>query len=141
MQRKHIASSVASLDIKANVEGKPITNLSQALQGGVTGLQVQQGSGLPGGDAATIKIRGISTLNNSDPLILVDGIPMDINHSDPVTVESVTILKDAAAAAIYGSRADNSVILVSTKRGKAGQINVLYDGYYGSQTPSDRKST
>lgn len=136
MQRKHIASSVASLDIKANVEGKPITNLSQALQGGVTGLQVQQGSGLPGGDAATIKIRGISTLNNSDPLILVDGIPMDMNHIDPVTVESVTILKDAAAAAIYGARAANGVILVTTKRGKAGQINVLYDGYYGSQTPS-----
>jgi TonB-linked SusC/RagA family outer membrane protein len=136
MQRKHIASSVASLDIKANIEGKPITNLSQSLQGGVTGLQVQQGSGLPGGDAASIKIRGISTLNNSDPLVLVDGIPMDMNHIDPVTVESVTILKDAAAAAIYGARAANGVILVTTKRGKAGQINVLYDGYYGVQSPS-----
>src|SRR5690606_28565057 len=130
MQRKHIASSVASLDVGSNIEGKPITNLSQSLQGGVTGLSVQQGSGLPGGDAATIKIRGISTLNNADPLVLVDGVPMDMNHIDPVTVESVTILKDAAAAAIYGARAANGVILVTTKRGKAGQINVLYDGYY-----------
>lgn len=136
MQRKHIASSVASLDVKSNIEGKPITNLSQSLQGGVTGLTVQQGSGLPGGDAATIKIRGISTLNNSDPLVLVDGVPMDMNHIDPVTVESVTILKDAAAAAVYGARAANGVILVTTKRGKAGQINVLYDGYYGLQSPS-----
>lgn len=136
MQRKHIASSVASVNVKSNIEGKPITNLSQSLQGGVTGLTVQQGSGLPGGDAATIKIRGISTLNNSDPLILVDGVPMDMNHIDPVTVESVTILKDAAAAAVYGARAANGVILVTTKRGKAGQINVLYDGYYGYQSPS-----
>ena len=136
MQRKHIASSVASLDVSSNIEGKPITNLSQSLQGGVTGLSVQQGSGLPGGDAATIKIRGISTLNNADPLVLVDGVPMDMSHIDPVTVESVTILKDAAAAAIYGARAANGVILITTKRGKAGQINVLYDGYYGLQSPS-----
>lgn len=136
MQKKHIASSVATLDVKSNIEGKPITNLSQALQGGVTGLNVQQGSGLPGGDAATIKIRGISTMNNSDPLVLVDGVPMDMNHIDPVTVESVTILKDAAAAAMYGARAANGVILITTKRGKAGQINVLYDGYYGMQTPT-----
>lgn len=136
MQRKHIASSVASLDVSSNIEGKPITNLSQSLQGGVTGLTVQQGSGLPGGDAATIKIRGISTMNSSDPLVLVDGVPMDMNHIDPVTVESVTILKDAAAAAIYGARAANGVILITTKRGKAGQINVLYDGYYGLQSPT-----
>lgn len=136
MQKKHIASSVATVDVGSNIEGKPITNLSQALQGGVTGLNVQQGSGLPGGDAATIKIRGISTMNNSDPLVLVDGVPMDMNHIDPVTVESVTILKDAAAAAIYGARAANGVILITTKRGKAGQINVLYDGYYGLQSPT-----
>lgn len=136
MQKKHIASSVASLNVASNIEGKAITNLSQSLQGGVTGLNVQQGSGLPGGDAATIKIRGISTLNNADPLILVDGVPMDMNHIDPVTVESVTILKDAAAAAIYGARAANGVILVTTKRGKAGQINILYDGYYGQQNPT-----
>lgn len=136
MQKKHIASSVASLNVSSNIEGKAITSLSQSLQGGVTGLNVQQGSGLPGGDAATIKIRGISTLNNADPLILVDGVPMDMNHIDPVTVESVTILKDAAAAAIYGARAANGVILITTKRGKAGQINVLYDGYYGQQNPT-----
>ncbi|WP_245224625.1 STN domain-containing protein, partial [Pedobacter ginsenosidimutans] len=96
-QKKHIASSIASLNVKSNIEGKPITTLSQSLQGGVTGINVTQSSGLPGGDAAAIKIRGISTLGNSDPLVLVDGIPMDMNHIDPVTVESVTVLKDAAA--------------------------------------------
>lgn len=136
IQKKHIASSLASLDVQSQIDGKPITTLSQSLQGGVTGLQVTQGSGLPGGDAATIKIRGISTLGNSNPLVLVDGVPMDMNFIDPATVESVTILKDAAAASIYGSRAANGVILVTTKRGTPGNITVSYDGYYGIQGPT-----
>lgn len=136
LQRKHIASSVGSVDVESRVAGKPITQLSQALQGGVTGLQVRQGSGLPGGDAATIKIRGISTLGSSNPLILVDGIPMDMNFIDPLTVESVTVLKDAAAAAVYGARAGNGVILVTTRRGTPGRVSVMYDGYFGVQQPS-----
>jgi TonB-linked SusC/RagA family outer membrane protein len=135
-QRKHIASSISSVNIAQQTNGKPITALSQALQGGVTGLQVTQNSGLPGGDAAVIKIRGISTLNASNPLVMVDGVPMDMNYIDPVTVESVTILKDAAAAAVYGARAANGVILVTTKRGVAGRVAVTYDGYYGVQSPS-----
>lgn len=140
-QKKHIASSVASLNVKSNIEGKPITSLSQSLQGGVTGLNVTQGSGLPGGDAAAIKIRGISTLGNSNPLVLVDGIPMDMNHIDPVTVESVTVLKDAAAASSYGSRGANGVIVVTTKRGVAGKVSVVYDGYYGVQQASSLPNT
>lgn len=136
VQKKHIASSLATLDVQSNIAGKPITTLSQSLQGGVTGLQVTQASGLPGGDAATIKIRGISTLGNSTPLVLVDGVPMDMNFIDPSTVESVTVLKDAAAASIYGSRAANGVILVTTKRGVPGNISVSYDGYYGIQGPT-----
>jgi TonB-linked SusC/RagA family outer membrane protein len=140
-QKKHIASSVASLNVKSNIEGKPITSLSQSLQGGITGLNVTQGSGLPGGDAAAIKIRGISTLGNSDPLVLVDGIPMDMNHIDPVTVESVTVLKDAAAASSYGSRGANGVIVVTTKRGVAGKVSVVYDGYYGVQQAASLPNT
>lgn len=137
-QKKHIASSISSVNIAQQTNGKPITALSQALQGGVTGLQVTQGSGLPGGDAAVIKIRGLSTLqaDRANPLVLVDGVPMDMNYIDPVTVESVTILKDAAAAAVYGARGANGVILVTTKRGVAGRVAVTYDGYYGVQTPS-----
>lgn len=127
-------SSVATLDISKNLANKPITSLSQSLQGGITGLSVSQGSGMPGGDAATIKIRGISSLQtNNDPLVLVDGVPMDMNHLDPTTIESVTVLKDAAAAAIYGARAANGVIVVKTKRGMPGKINVSYNGYYGIQ--------
>ncbi|MBO9728855.1 MAG: TonB-dependent receptor [Chitinophaga sp.] len=135
-QKKHIASSIATVNIAQQTNGKPITALSQALQGGVTGIQVTQSSGLPGGDAAVIKIRGISTTNFSNPLVLVDGVPMDMDYIDPVTVESVTILKDAAAAAVYGARAANGVILVTTKRGVAGRVAVTYDGYYGVQSPS-----
>ena len=120
-------SSVSSLDISKNLTTKPITSLSQSLQGGITGLNVTQSSGLPGADAATIKIRGISSLTtNSDPLVLVDGI-------DPNTIESVTVLKDAAAAAIYGARAANGVIVVKTKRGTPGKVNVSYNGYFGIQ--------
>lgn len=140
-QKKHIASSLATLNVKSNIEGKPITTLSQSLQGGVTGINVTQASGLPGGDAAAIKIRGISTLGNSEPLVLVDGVPMDMNHIDPVTVESVTVLKDAAAAASYGSRGANGVIVITTKRGVAGRVSVTYDGYYGVQQASALPST
>ena len=127
-------SSVSTLDIAKNLNSKPITSISQSLQGGVTGLTVTQSSGMPGGDGASIKIRGISSLHtNNDPLVLVDGIPMDMNQLDPNTIESVTILKDAAAAAIYGARAANGVIVVKTKRGTVGKINVSYDGYFGIQ--------
>lgn len=135
-QKQHIASSLSSLPIESNIAGKPITTLSQGLQGGVTGIHVSQGSGLPGGDAASIKIRGITTLNNSNPLVLVDGVPMDMNHIDPATVESVTVLKDAAAASIYGARAANGVIVVTTKRGVPGKLQVGYDGYFGYQNPT-----
>lgn len=126
-------SSIAQVKLSANVVNKPITSLSQALQGGVTGISVSQSSGLPGGDAAAVKIRGVSTLGNSDPLVLVDGIPMDMNNLDPNTVASVTVLKDAAAAAVYGARAANGVIVVKTKRGVVGKVNVNYSGYAGVQ--------
>ena len=127
-------SSVSGLDIEKNLATKPITNLSQSLQGGITGLNVTQSSGLPGNDVASIKIRGISSLNtNNDPLILVDGIPMDMNQLDPNTIESITVLKDAAASAIYGSRAANGVIVVKTKRGAPGKVSISYNGYFGIQ--------
>ena len=127
-------SSISSLNVSSNLISKPVTSMSQALQGGITGLSVSQGSGLPGADAATIKIRGVSSLQtNNDPLVLVDGVPMDMNNLDPNTIESVTVLKDAAAAAIYGARAANGVIVVKTKRGTPGKVNVSYNGYYGIQ--------
>lgn len=133
-QRKHIAASVGSVEA-VNFENKPITRLSQALQGGTTGILVTQSSGLPGGDGATIKIRGVASLLGSDPLVLVDGFEFDMDKLDPSTVESVSILKDAAAASIYGAKSGNGVILITTKRGTAGKVSVSYNGYYGIQQP------
>ncbi|KQS33758.1 TonB-dependent receptor [Dyadobacter sp. Leaf189] len=130
---RNLANAIGKLDVKAAVANKPITQLSQALQGGVTGLTVMQGSGMAGEDRSNILIRGISTIGNSSPLVLVDGVPFDINSVDPTTVESITVLKDAAAASIYGARAANGVILVTTKRGIPGKLSVTYDGYGGVQ--------
>ena len=133
-QRKHIAASVGAV-APSDFENKPITRLSQALQGGTTGILVTQSSGLPGGDGATIKIRGVASLLGSDPLVLVDGFEFDMDKLDPSTVESVSILKDAAAASIYGAKAGNGVILITTKRGSAGKVSVSYNGYFGIQQP------
>lgn len=133
-QRKHIASAVGVID-KSNFTDKPVTQLSQALAGGTTGILVTQGSGDPGGDNASIKIRGVASLLGSSPLVLVDGFEFDMNKLDPATVESVSILKDAAAASIYGAKAGNGVILITTKRGTAGTVKANYNGYCGVQTP------
>ncbi|WP_255501677.1 SusC/RagA family TonB-linked outer membrane protein [Olivibacter sp. SDN3] len=138
-EKQHIASAVSSVNVERQTAGKPITNLSQALQGGTTGIRVNQGSAMPGYDNAVIQIRGISTLGNANPLVIVDGVPMDMNHIDPSTIAEITVLKDAAAGATYGARGANGVILVTTKRGVPGKINVAYDGYYGVQSPTLNK--
>ncbi len=113
---------------------QPVFQTSQALAGLAPGLVATQTSGQPGSDGATLRIRGIGTLGNgnkNNPLILVDGIPDNINGVDPNDIESVSVLKDASAAAIYGSRAANGVIIITTKRGKAGKVSVSYDSYVG----------
>jgi len=94
---------------------RPFSSTSLALQGVTSGVTVTNRSGAPG-STGTIRIRGIGTLNDSDPLILIDGVEGDLNVIDPNVIESITVLKDAASSAIYGSRAANGVILVTTKR-------------------------
>ena len=93
----------------------PLPNVSQAIVGKLPGLIAHQSSGQPGQDVADLYIRGFGTLNSSSPLVLVDGIERSFNSLDPAEIESVTILKDAAAAAVYGVRGANGVILVTTK--------------------------
>ncbi len=108
---------------------RPVTNVSSALQGLTPGVTVTSGTGRPGQDGSTIRIRGVGTLNSSDPYILVDGIETGtLNQIDPNDIESMSILKDAASAAIYGSKAANGVILITTKRGKVGKPTVSYSG-------------
>ncbi|HEY8396957.1 MAG TPA: TonB-dependent receptor [Flavihumibacter sp.] len=116
---------------------RQVGQTSMALQGVAPGVTVTQASGQPGVDGGTIRIRGIGTLNNSDPLVLVDGVVMSINNIDPSTIESISVLKDAASASIYGSRAANGVILVTTKRGSRGKFTVSYDAYVGKQRTTD----
>ena len=114
------------------IENRQVGQTSMALQGIAPGVTITQGTGQPGVDGGTIRIRGVGTLNNPDPLVLVDGIEMSINSIDVSSVQSISVLKDAAAASIYGSRAANGVILVTTKRGGKG-ISVSYNSYLGVQ--------
>ncbi|UJH92956.1 TonB-dependent receptor plug domain-containing protein [Antarcticibacterium sp. 1MA-6-2] len=97
---------------------------------------MSQTSGQPGADGGSIRIRGVGTLGNNNPLVLVDGIPESMGNVNASDIESVTVLKDAASAAIYGSRAANGVILITTKTGKSGKMTINYDGYTGFQKPT-----
>lgn len=117
----------------SELEKRQVGQTSMSLQGMVPGVTVTQSTGQPGYDGGSIRVRGIGTLNNSDPLILVDGIAMSMNTIDPSSIASISILKDAASSAIYGSRAANGVILITTKRGKTGQFTISYDAYAGKQ--------
>lgn len=118
------------------IASRQVGQTSMALQGMVPGLTVTQPTGQPGVDGGVIRIRGIGTLNNANPLVLVDGVEMSMNTLDPSSIASISVLKDAAAAAIYGSKAANGVILITTKRGAAGKLSVSYSGYVGFQTPT-----
>tara|TARA_R100001369_G_scaffold89522_2_gene127224 strand:+ start:2166 stop:4322 length:2157 start_codon:yes stop_codon:yes gene_type:complete len=120
-------SSIGSEDL----ENRPITSASQALQG-MQGVYINQVGGQPGNDAATIRVRGVGTLNNNNPLILVNGIEFSINDLNPNDIESITVLKDAASAAIYGSRAANGVVLVTTKKGSQ-KSEISYSTSFGLQ--------
>ncbi|WP_019539283.1 SusC/RagA family TonB-linked outer membrane protein [Proteiniphilum acetatigenes] len=121
----------------ADLTKRSLSNTSTALQGLVPGVSVVQPSGRPGGDGSWITIRGTGSINSStSPLILIDGVEGDINNIDINAIESISILKDAASASIYGSRASNGVILVTTKRAKEGKVRITYNGYAGFNTPT-----
>lgn len=131
-KRANLTGAVGSVKADA-FKDRPITNASQALSGQVSGVWVNQTSGQPGADAAAIRIRGIGTLGNSNPLVLVDGIVSSLSAVNPNDIASFTVLKDAASAAIYGSRAANGVILIETKQGKKGPLHVELHSYFGRQ--------
>lgn len=119
-KKVNLTGAVASVSSEV-FEGIPVTNAGQLLNGRVSGVNITANSGRPGDDDVRIRIRGFGTLNNRDPLVLIDGIEGNIGDLDPNQIESISILKDAAAGAIYGIRAANGVVLVTTKRGKAGE--------------------
>jgi TonB-dependent starch-binding outer membrane protein SusC len=110
----------------------PLTGLDQAMQGRIAGVQVTQNSGEPGG-GVSVRIRGAGSISNgNEPLYIVDGVPYsNLNAINPNDVEKIDVLKDASTAAIYGSRATNGVVMVTTRRGKAGKLTVNFDAYTG----------
>ena len=132
MKKSDLTGAVASIKSDA-LQKTPAAGLDQALQGRAAGVTVNANSGQPGA-SATIRIRGIGTVNNSAPIYVVDGaIVSDISFLSPNDIESTEILKDASATAIYGSRGANGVIMVTTKKGKEGKSNISLNAYYGVQ--------
>ncbi|MCD8540770.1 MAG: SusC/RagA family TonB-linked outer membrane protein [Leadbetterella sp.] len=137
MRKKDVTGSIVSVGEQALRE-VPVPNLQQALVGRAAGLEINQVGNQPGA-GAQIRIRGVRSISGSnEPLFVVDGIPFEgsLNDINPDEIASVDILKDASATAIYGSRGANGVILVTTKKGKAGETRLSYSGYYGVGTPS-----
>ena len=136
-KKANLSGSVAMVDSK-ELENRPIQNVSSGLQGLMPGVTVTGTNGAPGQDAGKIRVRGIGTLNEAGPYILVDGIETGtLSAVDPNDIESISVLKDAASAAIYGSKAANGVVLITTKRGKAGQTKISYSGYLSFQNATN----
>lgn len=154
VQKSFLTTSVSTLD-QREVKNLPVSGIDQAIQGRLAGVTVSTNGGQPGG-GVSVRVRGITSVNGNQPLYVIDGVPVnaEVNTLDqsflgggngqtsqsvlstlnPADIESIEVLKDASAQAIYGSRAANGVVLVTTKRGKAGEGKITYDTYYGIQT-------
>jgi TonB-linked SusC/RagA family outer membrane protein len=150
-RRRNVAGAVASLRPEAVAREIPATSVNEILRGRVSGVQVVQNSGTPG-SSVTVRVRGSSSIGGgNDPLYVIDGVPMTqgnpsalnmsfggqgidaINDLSPHEIESIEILKDASAAAIFGSRASNGVVLITTRRGTTGRPEITFGAYYGTQ--------
>ena len=130
-KKANLSGSVSQINGKA-LENRPINNVTSGLQGLMPGITITGTNGAPGMDGGSIRVRGVGTLNNASPYILVDGVETsNLNSLDPQDIESISVLKDAASAAIYGSKASNGVVLITTKRGVSGKPRVSYSSYYG----------
>lgn len=136
-KKVNLTGAVSSVDGDDLIR-RPVTNSASMLQGQVPGLRVVQNSGEPGNEGLSVRIRGQGTFSGagSNPLVLIDGVEGNLNSIDPNNIENVSVLKDAASASIYGSRAANGVILVTTKKGKGEGINVEYNLNTSIHTPT-----
>ncbi len=131
VQRKSdLTGAVGSVN-GSDIQAKRSTQLATALQGALSGVTVTRSSGEPGGTGQSIRVRGITTISDSSPLVIIDGVPGELNTVNPDDVESISVLKDAASAAIYGARAAAGVIIVTTKRATDGKLNLSYNFEYG----------
>ena len=139
-ERGSVTGAVASVSGR-NIASQPVADAAQAIQGRAAGVTVTQNSGAPGGAGGTsVRVRGVTSAGNNAPLYVVDGFPLpsgdenQLNSLNPNDIESIDVLKDASATAIYGLRAANGVVIITTKRGKAGTASVTIDAYRGVQT-------
>lgn len=136
-KKANLSGSVTQVSTKMLAD-RPIQNVSTALQGLMPGVAITSSGGRPGMDGGAITVRGIGTLNSASPYILVDGVETGtMNSIDPNDIESISVLKDAASAAIYGSKAANGVILITTKRGNTQKTTVSYSGNVGLSNPTE----
>jgi TonB-linked SusC/RagA family outer membrane protein len=129
-KKVNLSGAVAVVNGK-DIVNRPVPNVTGALQGVLPGVTVIRSSGKPGAEGYGIRVRGFTSANNASALVLVDGIEQDINLLDPNDIESISVLKDASASAIYGARAAAGVILVTTKQGAAGKTKINFNSYYG----------
>ena len=136
VERKHLASSVEVVDMD-KVKTRPIFKLEEGFSGTVAGATLLQGSNLPGSGPGTISIRGLSTLKNAAPLVIVDGMEQSLSDIDPNQIKSISVLKDAASASMYGSRGANGVIIIETERGSTGEFKVDVHSWVAVQSPID----
>ena len=128
-KKVNLTGAVGYIDSKA-IENRPVSNLGQAIQGAIPNLNISFGSGKPG-ESTMMNVRGFASINQeSKPLVLIDGVEGSIDKINPRDVESISVLKDASSAAIYGARAPFGVVLVTTKRGKSGEARVNYNGRF-----------
>lgn len=138
-KKRELTGSISHLSAE-EVKDMPVANIGQKLQGKFAGVQINQNTGQPGAEM-TFRIRGAASINaGNSPLIVVDGFPTEsgLNTISPESIESISVLKDASASSLYGSRAANGVILITTKQAKAGQKNIEFSTYAGIQSVSDR---
>lgn len=135
-QKKTSLTAAVSTMKGSEITSVPSSNMTNNLGGRLSGVIVKQASGQPGQDGSNIFIRGISTTGSTQPLLVVDGVPRNFQHLDPNSIESFTVLKDAAAVAPYGVAGANGVILVTTKKGQTGKPTITYNGYLGFQNPT-----
>ena len=136
-QKKANLTGAVSQVSGEDLDNRPITNLNSGLQGLLPGVTITGASGAPGNNAGNIRIRGVGTWGDANPLVVIDGVPGgNLNILNPKDIESVSVLKDAASSSIYGVRGANGVILVTTKKGSMGKPSLSYDFYYGFQNPT-----
>jgi TonB-linked SusC/RagA family outer membrane protein len=136
-KKVNVIGSVSQITSE-NIENRPVSMLSNALTGQMAGVTVIQRSGKPGFSEGTIRVRGVGSFGaEPDAMILIDGIPGTMNNINPNDIESISVLKDASSAAIYGARAANGVVLITTRKGKDEKISVNYNGYMGVSNPTE----